>query len=206
MAIISIQVRLPWNTGDVRGAVSTNTWHFDTGSVTPTDSNTNTIAETIVGTYTSAIAPFLSSVFTGDVTASVYNLDDPKPRLPIHVETGTFTPGADTLPGECSLKLGIQAARETGVHVQRRRGTLQLGPLAKSLVGDDGRLTPDAMDDLASLAQNLSTGLNGATEYVWVVGTEAFDFRPVNRILITNELGTVRRRQLPYTDRRVVAV
>lgn len=203
MKPVAFNIRMPWITSEVRGALSSNTWHWDYGGDTPSEANTAVLGAAMIAFYQDVLAPYLSSEFTGVATGSAYDLSLPKPRLPFSAGDFTFTPGSDSLPGEVAAKLGLKSARVVGVPSQRGRGTMQFGPLKQGAITGDGVLTTGMLDDLEAglLALRTAANANGKT---LITGSEAHGWVPVTQVILSNECGTVRRRQFPTTDHRVL--
>lgn len=206
MSVISIQVRMPWDTTDVRGPLSSNTFHVQAPGAGIDPAAMFTIANDINAFY-ATVGQYFSSIMTGRTEIHAYDLDDPKPRLPIFElpTDAVFTPDTDTLPGEVSINVGYRAAPTVGVPRQRFRGTMHLGPLAKAAVDDTGHVPDAVLDDVETALTALAAGVN-FTACQLVVGSEAQGFVPIERFTVVNELGTVRRRQFPRSDRRTITV
>lgn len=203
MAIVALQVRMPWTTDAAVGPVSSNTFHFDSGGDTPTTLNFGPVGGAVIALY-NTFDGYWSSMLTGDLVIAAYNLSDAIPRLPFANDTITgMSVEADTLPPESSFNIGYRYARASGVPTQRGRGTMHFGPLAKSAIGNDGLLTSDFLDNAEGALNTFKTAL-AATVYDIVTGSDAHGWEPLERFSFGNDLGIVRRRDLESTVKRVV--
>lgn len=199
MAIYQFGFKLPWNTVDVRGPVSSNTWHFEDTSV---GGMTQTKAETIANLCGQWYSPdgetIMGSMLSGVAEWAVLNLDDPVPRTAEFVGQEFFTASGDTLPGEVAAMVSYGRQRTSGVPAQRYRSRFNLGPLAQNAIGSDGLLADLVVDALAAQVAEFTSGVDGAG-VTWVVGGSAFGFLPVQGGRIRNECSTVGRRQFANT-------
>lgn len=208
MAIISVNVRLPWAitaTSIPTGPVSSNTYHFDTGSTTPSEANTANIADALISLYGTELDGTWSSILDGAILVSAINMADATPRTAYGIWSGTLSPNATSLPGEVSMKAQIRATPASGIPPQRFRGTLQLGPLSPEVLNDGGNISETAMGAYEAAFTDFAAAI-ALTPFTWVVGTETSGYQPVTRVRIVNECGTVRRRQFGLSDRRDITV
>lgn len=205
MAICRATVRLNYASDASVGPEATNTWHFDSGVEAITDSMVSATLFDKLGALYHDLEGLWSSLLSGDATLTAYDLSDPTPRLPVFSVDGSIAVETDTLSPEASIKVGHRYARATGVPTQRGRGTLQLGPLAKAALGDDGLLTTATLDQVETALTTFKTAINGSL-WTLVTGTEAHGFQPTERFTIDNEVGTVQRRSLLATDQRIITI
>jgi hypothetical protein len=202
MAVLRVDIRLPWTTTLVRGPLSSNTYHVDVGGATVTEGVCEYIATQFLGLYQGDTPAMFSAICDGTLEWAVRNLDDPIPRLPVAIGTSTVEVDTTGLPGEVAITLGFKAARESGVKAQRYRGRVSLGPLSVPTLTSTGSLTTAVLDQVEEAVGNVVAGLGGP--YVWVVGGKDDLYKPIETFTISNECGTVRRRQLPATAVRTV--
>lgn len=198
MAIARINTRLPWSLQTPVGPVTTITQHFQIVDDVITQVSMNGLLSDIE-TWVQAVGQGLGSVHSGEAVSTVYNLALPEPRTPSAENVFTFTPGADQAPTEVAINIVLRAADEVGTPRRRGRGRLQFGPLSATALTSQldettGLLTSAACD---ATAAGYAAFLAGATtaNIVPVVGSLEYGFRPIANIRVTNELGTVRRRQ-----------
>jgi hypothetical protein len=212
------QVSLPSVT-NVPSDVITNTWHFratpDAGSL---DAYGVEICHELRDFYQSLDGVIFSSLAGTPATVKVYDLTDPEPRAVIHQETITITPAAGAqLPTEVAMCLSFQGAQIAGVHQNRRRGRLFLGPLTDTVfetVAGRKRFTTAAQLAVTGAAKGLlDNGAAALTPIHWcvyspttdVAGTLADASIQVTNGWVDNAPDTVRSRGTDATARAVFA-
>lgn len=200
MTICRLIIRQPWTTTLVRGPLSSNSWHVDTGGAPLTSGAATAIAGAILPVYQINDPVILGSILSGDVEWSAIDLADPPPRLPIEIGAGTAQVAAACLPGECTVNVSFAGERESGVPSQRRRGRVQLGPIAPAAVGPTGLITDTAGGAVAEAVSDMRAAIEGLG-FEWVVGSPEWGYVPITKAWVSNECGTTRRRQLPETQR-----
>lgn len=182
--------------------VSINTWHFQTAvSTTPYAD----IADSLT-TFYNAFRPY----FSNDVPNTghrfkMYDLADSTPRAPVYDEpfalTGTVSSTA--LPPEMAICLSFQAIRASGFPQARRRGRVYMGPLGRQQVSDgDPRPAQGMLDALADAAEALLAESNLASDWNWVVYSEANNNTVnVDNGWVDNAFDVQRRRGVAPTSR-----
>jgi len=199
MPVVRFTTRLAWNISTVRGAMSINNFHMDSGTTTPDTSNAALVADKIIALYKTDLDGLWGSVLAGSVEVIATNLADLKPRTAFYYAADTITPEASTLPGEVAAKVHYKAPRESGVHAQKFRGTLHLGPLYAGALNTGGHLSNATVDQITGAFDNFVTAV-GTSAYDWVVGSEASAaWKRITTLHFSNECGTVGRRQFPET-------
>mgnify|MGYP003291548350 CR=1 FL=1 len=119
-----------------------NTWHM-------TDTDGADFVTAMFNFY-EALGPYIgTTVGRGDNhghTVKVFDLADPEPRVPIHVENdfyfGGAVPSAANLPTEVAACLSFHSGYESGAVNARRRNRVFIGPLNLSTVADDAFDSP----------------------------------------------------------------
>jgi hypothetical protein len=194
MPVARCTVRLDWTTPDVRGPLSSNTFHFRTaGLISP--STLDGPLDALQALYETGLDGIWGSMLSGEGSITCYNLADPKPRIPQDERAITITPEGTTLPTECAINLGFRAAPQLGVPKQRFRGRVMAGPLAQAAIDQNGHITAGVLASTEAALTTFATNVNGALDWEWVVGSEAQGWQPVSRVTIPNEVATVGRRQ-----------
>jgi hypothetical protein len=163
-----------------------NTFHFQAG--THSDGTAEAIKNKLASFYNvstpiaqtggTGIAGYLSnSISRGTFPAEVrvYNLADPKPRLPI-VKTFILGNASDMtaleLPSEVALCLSFFGTR----NLPRLRGRVYLGPFLNTALSDDSgaayksRPAPNLVDTIRQAAKGLLQGFTEASWAVWSNG------------------------------------
>lgn len=205
MAIVRFTVQLPWNVTTLRGPMSMNTFHMDSGGTTPDNSNAALLADKLISLYGTGLDGIWGSMLSGPVYVIGTKLSDPKPRTAFSYAAGTLTPEAATLPGEVGMKVHYKAPRASGVKAQRFRGTMRLGPLAPAVLNTSGHVATGVQDDVLEAFETFIAGVE-TTPYTWVVGSEAGGWKPISTVHLSNELGTVGRRQFAENDSRNIDI
>jgi hypothetical protein len=206
VTIARCDFRLPWTSTVPRGPLSSNTLYCDTGANPLDASLADQIAVVFSLLYDAPTTPFLSPLLTGDAEYNVFDMSDPTPRIPVSFGTLTAGLGSTAIPTEVSATVSYKAVRESGVPRQRRRGRVSLGPLSGDAIDDVTGLLDTAA--LAQIAENVQSVVDtfALGPLKWVCGSDTFDFADVATITITNECGTIRRRQLAATTSTVITV
>jgi hypothetical protein len=206
MPIARVDFRLPWVSTVPRGPLSSNTLYCDTGANALDATLADSIATVFSLLYDGGTTPFLSPLLTGDLEYNVFDMSDPTPRIPVSFGTLGMGQGISAIPAEVAATVSYKAVRESGVPRQRRRGRISLGPLsADAIDASTGLIDAAALTQIAENVQSVVDTFN-AGPLVWACGSDTFDFAPVATITVTNECGTVRRRQMAATDSEVVTV
>lgn len=132
---------------------------------------------------------------TTGIRARCYNMDHPKPRLPIATKFASVTAGSSAGPREVALCLSFYAT----LNAPRRRGRLYIGPF---IGGETSNERPTS--GLQTTLKNLAIGIGnlGGVDVDWM------QYSPTNGVLnkvtnywIDNEWDTVRSRGLKGTTR-----
>lgn len=180
MAIVRVQVSIPRDSALPEDAV-TNTFHFST-----TDTAFGTlgdVAEALEDFYgvvqltlNAPVAFMASALNPGATVIKMWDMGDPKPRVPIYEETHDVgAAGATSLPGEVALVVSYHAEAESGIPAARKRGRFYFGPLAVSAL-EAGALDARPDDTFTSIliaaADALLTASDGAAAWTWIVYSE----------------------------------
>lgn len=188
--------------------VITNTLHFNDQAGL---SNPTNMANLMWDFYTASYAGasnipvstyFTNDAFSGDAVQRLYNLDDPKPRVPILEVQRSFTPtNGNTLPTEVAVCMSYQAEPVSGQSQARRRGRIFVGPLYET-ANDSGRPSTQIMTSLAVAAGEMLAAANASLNERWVVWSEAGQSAAdVVGGWVDNAFDTQRRRGWEYTQR-----
>jgi len=208
---IYVQVRIPARTG-INSDDAINTFVF-TGVDEPEDQATVAAGklwsfynELSVG-QTIRVRDFISGELnTAGTRAKIYDLSDPKPRVPIWDQSlgvGSQTSSAASFPSEVALCLSYQSEPVSGVAQARRRGRIYIGPLAAA-TGTATAQTPvrpvaGHMTSLGAAAKALSSGPVGTQWCVWSRKNSAF--YPITHGYVDNAFDTQRRRGVDTTSK-----
>lgn len=189
----------------------TNTFHFTTQDDAP--ATFNLLLAAMKAFYDGGATPlytFMSSeVAQNGHERTVYNLDEPTPRIPVAHSVWNFpvAPNGDPLPGEVACCVSFQGAAASGVNQARQRGRLFIGRLDKDCASG-GRPTAALRTALKDAALALKAASDLAVEWSWVVysPTAAAQGDPTPFALVDNgwiddAFDTQRRRGLDPTTR-----
>lgn len=132
-----------------------------------------------------------------EITVTIYDLDDPKPRPPrsVKIRDKGVAPAA-TAPREVALCLSFYAER----NLPRQRGRMFLSPSARGLTGLGDRPTTQQMTDALAMADAFS-GLGGANVDWCVRSIMDNQFKKITHAYVDNEWDTVRKRGMRATSR-----
>lgn len=185
-----------------------NTFHFLTSnelSGTLTD-----VAEAVEAFYDdvqasgSALGTFLSPELATTGRIKMYDLDEPKPRVPIFDEAVTWTTAGVTtaLPAQVAFVLSFQADPQSGKAQARRRNRIFLGPLsnaaADSTTGVTRRPSSTLINTAIDAMEVLYAFSAGHADIAWVTysPTSSSDDRihNVTSGWVDNRFDTQRRR------------
>lgn len=188
---------------------ASNTLHF----TCPNPTADLPAIETAVTAMYQNMNTFLSSLITPSTwTYKWFDLDDPKPRVPVRttLNTGPAATGTDAAPPEIAMCISWKAAPASGFPAGRLRNRIYIGPLSKSGLDTNGRPTTTLVTNLVNSADGLLTA-SQAAGWEWIVfsGTEvAAGFPGVFAISsgwVDNEFDTQRRRGRRPTTRSTFA-
>lgn len=208
-------VTLPYLTNIPRD-VTTNTFHFGI-----TTSEADLVASWLVEFYNDSVpsGPTIAALLSTHIsraadacTVEVYELDDPEPRVPVHIEPFTLGPATagGNLPAEVALCASYQAPAEAGLPQARRRGRIFLGPfkatVATSTSGEPARPNASVLVTIAEACERLA-GKEGLGGGGWSVYSRVNDTSVgVTNGWVNNEFDTQRRRQPSPTAREVWSI
>lgn len=155
MPTYRLDVSLPYFTNIPRD-VAVNTFHI-TRITDLTETEMEDVSQAVIDFYnedgsTAAIGEYISPVVqrTSDAcSVTWYDLSDPEPRPPVHVETFTLVSGGSTssMPLEFAATLSVHGTFPAGESRARRRGRLFLGPLtAGALASGSSSTFPRLLD------------------------------------------------------------
>ena len=186
----------------------TNTFHFRNTDVYEDIDN---VRDMLVNFYT-VEAPdagfridewMATTTVTGNWTLKAYALEDPKPRVPVQVWTGTADPTATAgLPAEVALVLSFQADLESGEVQARRRNRVYLGPFGTNANDAIGRPLGDLVQTMLFAGKQLILEANASFRWSWVTYSPTADeAHTVTNGWVDNAWDTQRRRGLYYSQR-----
>lgn len=200
MTVAKVLVRLPWNTEVPRGPLSSNTLYFDTHGLALGPVLGETLKEIVEGLYGIDDPVILGGLLDGDMSVSVYDTNDPEPRVPVFEGEGTATVGTLTAPPESTINLSFRAEYASGVRRQACRGHIQLGPLSPAVFDASGRISDAAGQAVADAGESMRAAAAGEG-LTWVCGGGAAGWKPVTRVWVSNDPGSQSRRQPGETRR-----
>lgn len=188
----STTVRAPWTNTAPPGPVSINTFSFSTEEAVVGPALLTPLHGAIADLWSTGLAPYLGSIFTGDLTVSSSGADaDPPGPTPAILETShTFTPNAvGTAPPDIAMLVGFRAPYESGVSKRRFRGRQFLGPLAfdTTTFTTTGRLDPDAVDAVGQAFADFAAAVRDDTAFTWVCGSLTYGRKAVTRVEVNDE-------------------
>lgn len=170
MPVARVKVTIPRASGIPADAV-VNTFHFVNGEVGALSSGAATTILGQVDQFYQHIDSNLSQLLGTGISAEVYDVGDPEPRVPVLSQALTpLNLSAAVFPAEVALCLSWQANPVSGVPQGRRRGRVFLGPLAGT------GITTVASGDMRPSATLMDTILDGAVLYLseFAVGVDTF--------------------------------
>lgn len=193
-----------------------NTWHCKS-SHADVGQDAEDFSLALIGFYNTIDGAY-SDILTGDVTLPIYDLSDPRPRVPI----ATYTPSMVTdtspaLPAEVSVVLSYRGQNVSGTNPARRRGRIFLGPFSTDVLSDtdnDATVNTAFISSLTGAASSLVGA--GTPTMNWCVfsptsaGAEPWSEAeldassvPVVGGFVDNAFDTVRSRGARATDREL---
>jgi hypothetical protein len=186
-----------------------NTWHFYTSGAVPLPTDYDNVRDMLKDFYVSAptggkVATYMTSALGTTAKVKLYNLDEPKPRVPVYESTfalaglGTGTPA----PYQVAICLSFEGARVSGEPQARKRNRVYIGPLASSVQQAGGLIFPTTVQVILDAAKRLHDAANASLTWDWKVysGTENKIY-DVSHIWVDNAFDTQRRRALAPTTR-----
>lgn len=211
----AMQVSVPYFT-NVPEDVVTNTWHFDwLGGGAPNAASFDLCMENVRSFYGTAYSGIASvgnwanyMSLTGAVI-KMYNLADPKPRVPVRTWTGTMPGAKDNvvyLPTEVACVLSYHTEYVSGVSKASQRGRLYMGGLGAGWLAAGGAsafpsLLPTARTALGNSASTLCAA-SLTDDWGWVVYSPKLgDSFAVAGGWVDNAFDTQRRRGQAATAR-----
>lgn len=209
MPIAHAQITMPWTDTSVQGPQSVNNLYIDTGVTPITSLGMLPVGAAIETLFAEDLLDLWSPNLSGVGLVSIYDLSDPPERIPVHTREFSFTPASPAgVPTEVAVNVAYRANYESGVSRRKFRGRNYLGPLGvgEDLWTTDGHLTSAICDTVAAAYLTFAGTINATDDYVWVCGSEANDWKRVDRIEVKNELATIGRRQNSVTYTAVETV
>ena len=204
--------------------VVVNVLHFEGDDLAPTpdrqrwDDLAPGLSQRLV-TFYQAIDPYYSAALAASGhTVRLYDMSDPKPRVPRFEQAFVLSTGADTMPSEVALCLSFQAAKTSGEKQSRRRGRIYLGPFARlamaaGQVAGDNRPAANMITEVLAAADVMATGINGSARLAifsptTLAGGGTIDdaWTDASELWIDNAWDTQRRRGARATTRSTAAV
>lgn len=164
-------VAIPMDSADPANAV-VNQWHMRrTGLSTESIvvDEWHDALQTFYGNFSALLSALVDHTL---VRFKTYDLEDPKPRVPVLDEFRTITaPTAGAaLPAECSMVLSYRAQFQSGINPASLRGRAFIGPLKLSTIEDAGnstKFTAAARDTLANAADLFLAASTGNSNWRW---------------------------------------
>ena len=159
--------------------------------------------------YFGDIFSFFSQLLDGTATYKAYNLDQPKPRTPIYVDTRTIggVTAGNIMPAEVAVVTSFQANPLAGESQARRRGRNYLGPLKNTVIdASTGLVTTSYRTFVKNAELDFITAISNIVEpTTWGV-VHAYDQPGQSISYVTNgwindEPDTQRRRGRTQTTR-----
>lgn len=190
MPTYRVTVAQPWAL-PVNGPVSSNTFHVSVPVAG--DTALGLVSDAFNDMY-DAIGHW-GSIFTGQREISFVNLADSTPRTAEFSKTYSFSPGATSLPGEVALRVSYRAEYAVNVRRSRFTGSVNLGPFAQNTLDDLGVFTEAVANDVLDGFLGLQTAF-GVLGCDLKCGSEAYGWKNIAALKVTNEASTVRRRQM----------
>lgn len=197
--------------------VSVNTWHFQgdvaVGETTSErfDEDAPGLADRLEAFYVS-LQTFFAVTCTGNARIKLYNMADPRPRVPHSEYTFTFVPGTAAYPSEVAICLSFKGEVVSGQSMRRRRGRIYLGPINSQMGlidGSDVRINFSNAPAIITAAEALQTGGTGAFRHAIYSRTQDGPTEPqsdaawtdVDSYWVDNAFDTQRRRGAKATAR-----
>lgn len=202
MAVAEIKITLPWTVSTVRGPQSVNTLHVDFGATPITSGTLADVFSAVEDLYATGLDGIWSSLLTGEVLVSAYNLSDATPRVPVLEAEYALTPSATGgTPTEIAVNVAFRANYASGVSKRKFRGRIYLGPLSidPAIWTTDGHLSTATTQQIADAFEAFGTAVAQGGTLNWACGSEAEGWKDVQRIEVKNELATLRSRQNSVT-------
>lgn len=204
---IQCQIVFPSVTNIPKDAV-TNTLHFYTTDISTYD--LDNVRDMIIDFYTSnnggssSITRHYSNQVGPTAEIRYYNLGDPKPRVPIRVDTFARSASSSNsaLPGEVALVLSFQGLKESGANMARRRNRIYLGPFNTNTLATDGRPQGSLIADIRRAAAEMLRASDASFQWNWDVFSPTDD--DSHRVVsgwVNNAWDTQRRRGVEATTR-----
>ncbi len=121
-----------------------------------------------IETFYQQISNRLADTLQPTGTIDMYDMRDPKPRIPRFTRELTLGAlGTGSLPAEVAVVLSMRGALEPGVIAARRRGRIYIGPFANTQSGNtplagDSRPSDSLLIQILDAADIMATGMAGA--------------------------------------------
>lgn len=211
--LMEIQVKAPYFT-NVPEDVITNVWHWvwDGGS-DPTTGQCDSLKDALMGFYeaifnsttNAGLAPWVKA--TG-WSIKMYDLAQPKPRVPYYTATDTFAGSSATtsaIAPEVALCVSYQADYINGVNPQSQRGRIYVGGIGTGVTNGTGSAFPvpgtTLINNACAAASTLAAGPI-ATNWHWVIWSRKLGvYWTVTKGWVDNAFDTQRRRGQKATAR-----
>lgn len=190
-----------------------NTWHFESDDAFGTSAPG--LADRI-STFYQSLGLWFGAQLSGNADIKMYDFDDPKPRVPVHVDDFTFTPSTAAFPAECCVCLSMEAEQQSGTLKARRRGRVYLGPInggPMSQASSDVRIPEASRQELVDKANTMAVGGSGAFRLAIYSpttqqsgGTVDESWHDVTTLWVDDAIDIQRRRGQASTQRTTKAV
>lgn len=203
-----VTTEIPYFTAIAKDVI-TNTWHFNwLNGGTPSNASflflDNNVRAALGGCYANATTNHMAAFCNQTATVvTIYDLDDPVPRVPVYQSTGTLSAvikaTSTLIAAETSVCVSYKAAFISGIPKASQRGRIFLGGIADNWVDPGtGALFPKPKPGtLTALGNSINDLLATpfADDWEWVVySRKLMQTFPVVGGWIDNAFDTQRRR------------
>jgi len=212
-AYVRALVKIPHDSGFPEEAL-VNTLYFTCDGPPPDAGDLADITAMLTAAYNIVTPQYTAHWDFTQITVTYYNMEDPKPRVPITtvpitISAGNIPSTTNALPGEVSLTLSFKANYISGTNNARRRGRLYFGPFQAGAV-DMTRPSSALQDLIRDFGTSLLAASTANATVDWcvhsptsalLVGGIPSSFFPVVSGWCDNAWDTQRRRGAQPTSR-----
>lgn len=150
-----------------------NTWHF---TCTAIDEGTRNAIQTELVDFYEALDTYKSNTMAWQNTRlRWFDLSDPEPRYPVEDELMGLTSGSTGATArELAVAVSFHGEFVSGTSAGRRRGRIYFGPLSSTVLDSStGFISSSVVTAFATAAGALLTASNAASDWAWVVWSDA---------------------------------